>query len=94
SAALMNASFVDAIMKGVKLVDAMAAYADFSGADLSMASLKNADIGGSNFINSNLRDVNIDVARIDGAVFRGAIYNDRTIWPKGFIPENFGAIKG
>jgi uncharacterized protein YjbI with pentapeptide repeats len=92
-AALMNASFIEAKMRCVYLVDVVAAYADFSGADLSMANLKNADIGGASFVNSNLRDVDIDVKRIDGAVFSGAIYNDGTIWPKGFAPESFGAVR-
>lgn len=91
--ALMNASFIGANMNCVHLLDVVAAYADFSGADLSMANLKNADVGGSSFVSSNLRNVNFDVKRIEGAVFFGAKYNDETIWPKGFSPESFGAVR-
>lgn len=91
--ALMNASFTGAQMNCVRLLDVVAAYADFSGADLSMANLKNADVGGSSFANSNLRGVNFDVKRLDGTIFFGAIYNDQTIWPKGFSPQRVGAIR-
>lgn len=92
-AALMSATLVCVQIKGADLSEAIAIGADFTGEDLSSSGLKNADVFGASFVRANLCDVNFEVKRIEGACFSGAIYDEWTVWPEGFDPVVFGAIK-
>jgi len=92
-AALMNSNFMNSVMSNTSFAGAMAAFADFAGANLSCASFDGADIGGASFIRSNLCGADLCANRIEEAFFLGATYNDATVWPSGFRPESYGAIK-
>ena len=70
--------------------------ADFSGADLSGADLTGADLTDANFSGANLTGAKLDFALLFGTNLRDArmvrasvdaiVWDDRTVFPAGFVP--------
>jgi hypothetical protein len=82
-ACLANAILDGAILTHAVLHRAILTGASFKGARLEQANLSKARILFTDFSGAFLKDVNLD----------GASYDESTLWPKGFIPEEFGAHK-
>ncbi len=64
----------------------------FSDADLCNSSFINSKLYNVNFSHSNLKNVNFKGCQFKNINLREAIFDDKTIWPKKFNPEKFGAI--
>jgi hypothetical protein len=57
--------------------------ADLRGADLRLANLREANLGGADFRHASLEGVEVTRAR----------YNDRTRFPEGFRPDQYGMVR-
>ncbi|MBK8905717.1 MAG: pentapeptide repeat-containing protein [Anaerolineaceae bacterium] len=104
---LFQANLIGSVLTGANLEEANLAEATLNGALLQYASLINAnlaraDLNWVDFSQADLRQANLQQARLgwaklsdarlDGADLAGARYNDHTIWPEGFAPEEAGCI--
>ncbi|GHT04326.1 hypothetical protein FACS189423_06840 [Bacteroidia bacterium] len=89
---LRQAYLSKASLQGAKFTEADLQRADFNGAKLEKAKFSGADLGGANFNGAKLKgadfkDAKLKGAKFEGADLEGAIYNDKTIFSKGFDPE-------
>ena len=63
-------------------------------ADLREARFREANLKGARFIGAHLQGAILDTAAFDSATsFEGAYYDDKTRWPRGFTPDEAGAIR-
>ena len=85
---LQNAGFIEANLAGANLTNANCEGAWFSGANL-----ENANLQGASLIDANLAKTNLQGANLEGTILSNAIYHNTTIWPKGFDPQQAGAIR-
>ncbi|MCP4408949.1 MAG: pentapeptide repeat-containing protein [Gammaproteobacteria bacterium] len=76
-----------AILSSVNLSAAYLSGADLSGVDLRNANLNSASLSGTDLSGANLTGVSLH-----GTDLSGARYDDATAWPKGFDPEEAGAV--
>jgi len=98
-----NANFNEAVLRyadlnGTNLTRANLCVADLSRTDLNYATLNNAtlnyadlsyaDLRKADLSNADLRDTNFRGADLSNTILRNAKYNDMTIFPDGFIPED------
>jgi len=60
--------------------------ADLTKADLSGANLQNANLSGATLRGADLRGADLSGANLRGADLSGILYDEKTIWPVGFIP--------
>jgi menaquinone-dependent protoporphyrinogen oxidase len=84
---LEEATLNGAILHNANLCEANLAKADlnwvdFSQADLRHANLQGARLGWAKLTDANLDDTNLTEAR----------YNEHTVWPEGFSPEEAGCV--
>ena len=104
---LFQANLIGSIMTGAMLKGANLAEANLNGAILQNATLvgadlRQADLNWVDFSRADLRQAQLQQARLGwakltdaqlaGADFTGAWYNEHTIWPEGFSPEEAGCI--
>jgi hypothetical protein len=47
----------------------------------------------SDFVNCDMRGAKFVKTKILGCTFPGCVYDDTTVWPQGFVPENHGCTK-
>jgi menaquinone-dependent protoporphyrinogen oxidase len=102
-----QANLIGSIMKDSTLKDANLAEATLNGAILQNANLSNAnltradmnwvDLSGANLTKANLQQARLGWAKLtnanlEGAILTGARYNEHTIWPEGFSPEEAGCV--
>ena len=98
SANLSNADLEKATLTSANLESANLSEARLSGANLESANLKNANledvsISGANFDNADLRNANLAIDYIRSSTsFKRAKYNNLTIFPADFDPEERGMI--
>ena len=83
---LINASLIGANLLDANLTHANLRYADLTGANLYLANLSDADLTDANLFHR------VEHGFLDEGDLVGAKYNSRTTWPKGFNPNNHGAI--
>ena len=83
--------FYEASFRKAGLREANLEGAVFYEADLTEAVLRDALLAGANFSGATLNGANLSGATYDGANFSGATYDEKTIWPEGFFPTDFGA---
>lgn len=76
-----------------KLRNANLENADLGGADLRGANLQEAYLYRAKLILADLRGVNLFGANLFRANLEGATYNDKTVFPYGFDPEEHKMIK-
>jgi len=98
---LRSSDFSGADLYGAILSDCRFDLCILAGADLRSSFLNNvsfcnADLRGARFSRDNMNmglniwNVNFAGADLAGADFTGAIYDELTIFPRGFIPEEHG----
>jgi uncharacterized protein YjbI with pentapeptide repeats len=71
--------------------------ARFMGANLTEADFTGAHLVGADFRNSNMQMANLSRAdltrsRVEGAKMQGASYDQFTLFPDGFSPQQYGLI--
>ncbi|OWT53623.1 hypothetical protein CEY08_28860 [Achromobacter insolitus] len=93
NAFLVNSYFMGAKMHFAKLTGATLVGADFTGADLTGAIFFNANAQFSCFQKAKLTGADMRVENAERALWAGSIYDEKTLWPMGFDPEKFGAIR-
>ncbi len=104
---LFQANLIGSIMTDSNLEKANLAEATLNGAvlqnaNLCQANLARADLNWVDFSQADLRDANLKQARLgwakltdanlDGTDLTEARYNEHTIWPEGFSPEDAGCV--
>ncbi len=60
--------------------------------NLRSADLRQVDLRGANLFAANLVDAHLEAANLDRATLTEAVYNRSTQWPKGFDPQQHGAV--
>ena len=65
---------------------------NFQGANLEGASLKGSDLRQTDLREATLIGANLSDTNIEGTFWAGAIYDQTTIFPAWFIPEEWGLI--
>lgn len=93
SAVLTNANLTSANLTNANLKNANLVNAKMGGVYLRDANLRSAKLQGANLESANLAGVDLRSANLEGANLTGAMYNSETVWPKGFDPEAYGAIR-
>ena len=88
---LFAANLEIAKLFAANLKEANLTVANLEGANLFAANLKEADLSFTSLKDANLSDANLEGANLKGADLHDATYNDQTIWPAGFNPEEAGA---
>ncbi|MFI6960023.1 pentapeptide repeat-containing protein [Nocardia sp. NPDC050408] len=98
SANLGDAYLGDANLEGALLAGARLTLANLYRADLTGAHLVGANLAGANLTDANLTDANLDGVDLTGVDLTGADlrgvhldsirYNERTVWPVGFVPPS------
>jgi len=89
---LVNAILVGSKMRGVDLSGSLLMYSDFSKVDFSLASLRGATVVGGDFRDVEFSGADVTVVGLDQCNLEGASYDDQTIWPENFNPEEHGLI--
>lgn len=99
---LIGSILIDAVLKEANLAEATLNGAILQKADLTRANLTQADMNWVDFSQANLTEANLQRARLGwakltdanlaGANLVGARYNEHTIWPEGFMPDEAGCI--
>lgn len=104
---LFQANLIGSVLTGANLEEANLAEATLNGALLQRANLTNAnltrtDLNWVDFTEANLTNANLQEARLgwakltgarlEGADLTGTRYNDHTVWPDDFSPEEAGCI--
>ena len=104
---LFKANLIGSVLNHAILKEANLAEATLNGAimqniDLTRANLSKADMNWVDLSQANLTDANLQRARLgwakltdaklDGADLSGVRYNEHTVWPEGFSPEEAGCI--
>lgn len=107
AAALAGANLAGADLEGTNLARADLAGADLSHVRMWNGNLERANLHGARLIGADLRGVQLDFANLGGADLTGATlekkgfepaeltgarYDVRTRWPKGFDPQQHGAV--
>lgn len=98
SAWLPGADMSNADLSGTDLSSSNLIGANFHGAKmisvvLQGALLDNADLRNTDLRGANLQYTRMTGARLNGTDLRGASYDDSTLFPTGFVPEDHGLIK-
>ncbi len=88
---LSSANLIGAFMPRAILEEANLMNAKLCGVTLSEANLKKANLIGADFLEADLRGVNLKGANLVGAKLVGAVYDQHTVWPDGFDPDEAGA---
>jgi len=102
----MGTKFINANLEGADLYMMMACYSDFTNANLVNADLCGSNcIGtifrGANLTNANLgkdniggavrlQEANLTQIKFDGIILQEAEYDDKTIFPEGLNPKDYG----
>ncbi|MFC8530748.1 pentapeptide repeat-containing protein [Nocardia sp. NPDC057227] len=101
SSKVFDTNFDSADLRGAAMNDTEVWRSTFRGADLSGArfdgcelnevGFQNADMGGASFRSTSLEHVDLsgaDLTGVDltGVAVAGVQYDDRTVWPAGFLP--------
>ena len=79
-------------LRGVNLSAADMSGRDLIGADFTGANLSGAVLRGAQLDGANLRGTNLNNADLSNASLMGAEYDANTRWPKGFDPDDAGAV--
>ena len=90
---LRGADLEGAGLEGANLECANLSEANLSEANLWYADLEYANLRGANLRGADLEDADLTGANLRGANLTGALYNDETIFPEGFDPEQCGMVK-
>ena len=99
---LIGSIMIEANLQGANLAEATLNGAVLQNANLFEANLEKADLNWVDFSQADLRNANLQLARLgwarltdarlEGAILTGARYNEHTVWPDGFSPEDAGCI--
>ena len=84
---LEEVDLTEADLRGVNLGGAKLAGANLRGAELMKANLSGADLSGADLQGANLSD-----ADLFGADLLMAKYNQFTVWPKRFKPDDHALV--
>jgi tetratricopeptide (TPR) repeat protein len=90
--ACSQANFSGADLPGADLASANLSGADVSETNLVKADLRQADLSSANLSEANLTGANLDETDLSKAVLREAVYDETTIWPPDFDPDDAGAL--
>ena len=90
---LNNASLRDADLQGADLQGAFLVRADLYEADLQGADLQGADLERAHLRDARLQHANLRGANLQGAWLEEARYNDNTLFPEGFNPQQRGMVR-
>jgi hypothetical protein len=103
TADLTRANLKRANLRGACLIHARCDGADLRGAYLRGADCRDMRLDGADLQGADLRGANFHEATVDdfkwgatvssGAILTGAIYDARTVWPDGFDPRQYGAVR-
>ncbi len=89
---LEKANLAEAILNGAILQNANLSGANLTRADLNWVDFSQADLRRANLQQARLGWAKLTNARLDEADLTEARYNEHTIWPDGFSPEEAGCI--
>ena len=89
---LQEANLVQATLNGALLQNTNLYGADLSRADLNWVDLSRADLRQANLKEARLGWAKLTGANLEGAELTGARYNEFTVWPDDFSPEEAGCI--
>ncbi len=89
---LEKANLEEATLNGANLQNAHLAEANLSRADLNWADFSQANLRHANLQEARLGWAKLTGANLDGADLTKAHYNEHTIWPEGFSPEDAGCV--
>ena len=98
---LRGADFSEADLSGMTLQGSDLRCANFSGANLKDTTLFTADARGADFSGATIASSDFQQVRLEGAILRSAnilnsdmrcTYNEHTVWPENFKPEEHGAV--
>lgn len=89
---LEKANLAEAILNGAILQNANLFEANLTRADLNWVDFSQADLRRANLQQARLGWAKLTDANLDGTNFTEARYNEHTIWPDGFSPEEAGCI--
>jgi menaquinone-dependent protoporphyrinogen oxidase len=89
---LEKANLAEAILNGAILQNANLFEANLTRADLNWVDFSQADLRRANLQQARLGWAKLTNARLDEADLTDARYNEHTIWPDGFSPEEAGCI--
>ena len=82
------------IIEKIKYLGANEFYgAPLQGAELIGAKLRSAKLEGAKLFSANLQGANLRCANLFDANLKGAEYDDLTVFPEGFDPEEAGMIR-
>jgi pentapeptide repeat protein len=92
---MFGANFSGANLRIARFNDALLRSVSFRNADLWGACLAGANLSAADLCFANLRGVNFSNSQLPYYKLRDAIYDDSTIFPEGFDPENpeYGLVK-
>jgi uncharacterized protein YjbI with pentapeptide repeats len=88
---LITADLMEANLSNANLQNCKAFFCKMERANIRNGNLKGAN--GANLKEAKLQGANVNCCDIENVNFEGACYDEDTIWPKYFVPENFGCIK-
>jgi len=99
---LIGSIMTDSNLEKANLEEATLNGAILQNANLCQANLTRADLNWVDFSQADLRDANLQQARLgwakladanlEGTNLTEARYNEHTIWPEGFSPEEAGCV--
>ncbi|WP_420630029.1 pentapeptide repeat-containing protein [Candidatus Leptofilum sp.] len=89
---LREADLAGATLNGAVLQNASLVRANLAKADMNWVDLSQADLTGASLQRARLGWAKLTDAIMDGADLTGARYNEHTVWPEGFSPEDAGCI--
>lgn len=92
NANLEKANLAEAILNGAILQNANLSEADLTRADLNWVDFSQANLRHANLQQARLGWAKLASANLDGTDLTEARYNEHTIWPEGFSPEEAGCI--
>lgn len=91
-AVLNKANLAEATLNGAILQNASLVGADLRRADLNWVDFSRADLRQAQLQQARLGWAKLTGAQLEGANLTGTWYNEHTIWPEGFSPEEAGCI--
>ena len=89
---LEKANLEEAILNGAVLQNANLVEANLARADLNWVDFSQADLRHANLQQARLGWAKLTDANLNGTDLSEARYNEHTIWPEGFSPEDAGCI--
>ncbi len=89
---LHKAQLVNANLSGANLISATLTQANFRTTNLQKTSFVASNLQGAIFCQANLSGATLTGAILVDAELEGAVYNEHTVWPEGFDPNDAGAI--